>query len=161
MQHLVTTSATYGNQSAGRFARPEVLQRFLRWALQRFGFYHFPGAGRDNAARFFSWNFRFFIETLETRMYQDVPGCTRLPAGSLEHFLPADWVFQVILQPTAATLQGAPSAMGSQLPATAQDQLSRILVEGYPLVNMQKAIENGHRNSEFSHFFCWNGSSLW
>mmetsp|Transcript_34828 Transcript_34828/g.75164 ORF Transcript_34828/g.75164 Transcript_34828/m.75164 type:complete len:260 (+) Transcript_34828:813-1592(+) len=27
---------------------PEVLQRFLRWALQRFRFYHFPGAGRDN-----------------------------------------------------------------------------------------------------------------
>ena len=22
---------------------------------------------------------------------------------------------------------------------------------GYPLVNIQKAIENGHRNSEFSH----------
>jgi len=26
----------------------------------------------------------------------------------------------------------------------------------YPLVNLQKAMENGHRNSEFSHEKWWN-----
>ena len=35
--------------------------------------------------------------------------------------------------------------MSSDLPA------QRLPILGYPLVNIQKAIENDHRNSEFSH----------
>ena len=68
---------------------------------------------------------------------QDVPGCTRLPR--IPWTFVAGWQrSQVTLQPTAATLQGAPAAMGSQPPGSAQDQLSRILRTLLPFQHMDK-----------------------